>query len=164
MRGTIKHITVLTAAVAMLVLSACEPKPQPIQFGSDQCDYCRMMITEQEFGTQTLNNQGRAFKFDSIECMAAFSGTTDQADNIHSMWVPDFLNREEWLEASSAVYLHSETLRSPMGLYLSAYADQESAEEMRNEYRGEILNFEEVLLLVESEWLANGNSGQHNHQ
>jgi copper chaperone NosL len=52
--------------------------------------------------------------------------------------VPDFLNRDEWIEARSAVYLHSETLRSPMGLNLSAYENREAAEEMQQEYGGEI--------------------------
>jgi copper chaperone NosL len=153
-------ITILILSVTILL--GCEPKPQPIQLGSDQCAYCRMMITEQEFGSQILNNQGRAFKFDSVECMAAYD-VTEENENHHSKWVPDFLEREQWLNAETAVYLHSETLRSPMGLFLTAYATLEAAEQMKEEYGGEIISYDEVKELVRKEWLEkNGNNG-HRH-
>ncbi len=92
-----KTFFTISFLMTVILITGCEPKPQPIHFGSDQCDYCRMMITEQDFASQAVNNQGRAFKFDSVECMAAFDLTAENRDNIHSLWVPDFLNREEWL-------------------------------------------------------------------
>ncbi len=122
-----------------------------------------MTITEPGFGSQAVNNQGRAYKFDSVECMAAFDLTNENPENIHSKWVPNFLNRDEWVEANKAVYLQSENLRSPMGLSLSAYADRESAEEMRQEHGGEIIGYDQVKQIVEREWLSNGNIGQHTH-
>lgn len=155
--GSFLMIIFLSAAI----FTGCEPKPQPIDLGGDQCAYCRMMITEQEFGSQILNNQGRAYKFDSVECMAAYH-ITEGEENIHSKWVPDFLNRDEWLNAEDAVYLHSETLRSPMGLYLSAYSSRQSAEEMRDEYGGEIIDYSRVKEIVDAEWLQNGNNNMQN--
>ena len=163
MKGKITLMTLF--ATLLIVLAGCEPKPQPIQFGSYQGDYCRMMITEPQFASQILNNQGRSFKFDSIECMAAYALTADEPDNIHSHWVPNFENPDEWLRAEDAYFLHSETLRSPMGLYLTAYADQETAEEYRQEYRGEIVSWNEVKEIVQTEWLAdNGNRQQMDEQ
>ncbi len=152
---------VITTFISILILMACgEPRPQPIQYGSDECAYCRMIVTDAEFASQVLNNQGRSFKFDSIECMAAYDITNQDPENIHSRWVPDFHDRDEWLEAESAVYLHSETLRSPMGLFLSSYADRQTAEEMKEEYGGEVIDYDAVINLVEQEWLSNNGSGQ----
>lgn len=152
-------------AASTLLLLACEPKPQPIQYGSDQCEYCRMMITEPEYASQVLNKQGRAFNFDSIECMAAYDQTTEAQDNIHSRWVPDFsVAGEEWVNALDAHYLHSETLRSPMGLSLSAYADEEAAEEYQQEYRGELLDWNGVRDLVRREWLEDAIDPAEMHQ
>jgi len=153
--GSIFSLLILSAAIFI----GCEPKPQPINYGSDECAYCRMMITDAEFGSQIVNNQGRAYKFDSIECMAAYD-LTEEGENFHSKWVPNFLDREEWLVVEDAVYLHSETLRSPMGLFLSAYPDQASAEEMLDEYGGEIVDYENVKQIVEKEWLSNGSESQ----
>ena len=161
MKGTFKITTLV--AMLLIVLAGCEPEPQPIQFGSDQGDYCRMMITEPQFASQILNKQGRAFKFDSIECMAAYALTAEDSENFHSQWVPDFTNPVEWLRAEDAFFLHSETLRSPMGLYLSAYPDRETAEEFRQEYRGEIVGWNEVKEIVRSEWLAGNGNSQHTH-
>ncbi len=159
-----KTFFTISFLMSVILITGCEPKPQPIHFGSDQCDYCRMMITEQEFASQAVNNQGRAFKFDSVECMAAFDLTAENRDNIHSLWVPDFLNREEWLQANSAFYLRSETLRSPMGLFLSAYADNASAGRMQQEYGGEIVDYNRVKEIVEAAWLQNGGNSRHMHQ
>lgn len=156
-------VTVGTVLAIIILMSCGEPRPQPIQYGSDECAYCRMMITDAEFGSQIVNNQGRAYKFDSVECMAAYDLTED-GENFHSKWVPNFLNREEWINAEESVYLHSETLRSPMGLFLSAYADRNSAEEMKDEYGGEIIDYNAVKQLVEQEWLSNSDSGNGMHQ
>lgn len=149
--GSILMLIVLSAALFV----GCEPKPQSINYGSDECAYCRMMITDAEFGSQIVNNQGRAYKFDSVECMAAYDLSED-GENFHSKWVPNFLNREEWLMAEDAVYLHSETLRSPMGLFLSAYSDRATAEEMKEEYGGEIIDYKTVKQVVEREWFSSG--------
>jgi copper chaperone NosL len=149
---------ILSIIVAIgVITSGCEPEPQAIQYGSDECAYCKMMITEPEYGSQILNPQGRSYKFDSIECMAAYDLTNSESELL-SRWVPDFINSGNWIEAEDAVYLHSETLRSPMGLYLSAYVGRDSAEQMQSEYGGEILDYRQVLELVQAEWLAvNGN-------
>lgn len=155
--GSIIKILLVTS----ILITGCEPKPQPIDLGSDQCAYCKMMITEQEFGSQILNRQGRSFKFDSVECMAAFD-LNDDGENLHSKWVPDFLDRDTWLHAEEAVYLHSETLRSPMGLYLSAYATRNQALEMKEEYGGDVINYSRVKEIVEAEWLQNDNNDRRN--
>lgn len=162
MRGW--KIIALLLAASVALLTGCEPKPKPVEFGSDQCEYCRMMITEPEFASQALNQQGRSFKFDSVECMAAFDITHEDPGNIHSKWVPDFHNTENWVESASAYYLVSETLRSPMGLYLSANSSREIAEEMKQEYGGEIMNYEQVKEIVRAEWLTNNSRQQTHHQ
>lgn len=153
------RLTLLTAL--MLVIAGCEPEPRSIEAGNDQCAYCRMMISELEFASQLLNKQGRSFKFDSVECMAAYDLTTDNPENVHSLWVPDFHDPQHWIRSDEAFYLKSETLRSPMGLSLSAYASREQAEEMRSEYGGELISYEQVKQLVEKEWLSENDSAHH---
>lgn len=160
----VKFISITIFAALLALLTACEPKPQPIEFGHDQCEYCRMMITEPEFASQALNHRGRSFKFDSVECMAAFDLTADDPDQIHSLWVPDFHSSENWLQSTEAVYLKSESLRSPMGLGLSAYSNKSAAREMQAGYGGEIISYEKVKEVVRDAWLTNGNGSMHmNH-
>ncbi|MGF1671100.1 MAG: nitrous oxide reductase accessory protein NosL [Balneolaceae bacterium] len=145
--------------IILLLITGCEPKPKPIQYGHEDCSYCRMMITEPQYGAQTLNKQGRSFTFDSIECMAAFAQENVKAEQIdvHSHWIADFTGSEEFIRAEEAHYLHSENLRSPMGLNLSAHATLEQAEKYRGEYGGEILNWAEVKEFVHDTWLDHNN-------
>jgi copper chaperone NosL len=113
-----------------------------------------MIITEPEYASQILNKHGRAYSFDSIECMAAYdirNEATAEMD-IHSRWVPDFEGNTDWLPAEKAVYLHSETLHSPMGLFLSAYPDNQTADSFKNTYQGDILTYDGVKQLVNREW------------
>ncbi len=75
----------------LLLLNSCSKGPKPIEYGSDNCDYCRMLITDPKFGTEFINDKGKVYKFDSVECLAAFS--TEPADDMeHSMWITDFFN------------------------------------------------------------------------
>lgn len=148
----------LAVMLALFVLQACEPTPQQIHYGSDQCEHCRMLISEPEFGSQLLNIRSRSFKFDSIECLAAFELNTELSDQIHSRWVPNFLNSNDWIDANHAVYLQSETLRSPMGLFLTAYSDSISATAMQIEYGGKLMDYRQVMELVGREWFGNTTS------
>jgi copper chaperone NosL len=157
-----KHVFLPIFALLTLI-SACNHGPQPINVNSDNCDYCRMMISDKEFASQVLNKQGRSFKFDSVECMAAYDLSNEGDDVVNSRWVPNFLNTDEWLEATSAFYLHSETLRSPMGMYLSAYSNRADAERMQAEYGGRVIGYQAVLDLVRAEWLEKGGHQMHGH-
>lgn len=144
----------LILILAALFLTACGSGPAEIQYGHDECEYCRMIISEPNFATQLRTDKSMVYKFDSIECLAAFEvrGETVTSNNIAERWVPDFETRN-WVDAGHAYYLHSETLRSPMGLFLSAFETEENAEEHKRNYRGQILDYTEVKDLVKEAWL-----------
>ena len=40
--------------------------------GRPTCDYCRMIITEKEYGGRIKTAKGKTLIFDATECMAAF--------------------------------------------------------------------------------------------
>ena len=40
--------------------------------GRPTCDYCRMIITEKEYGGRIKTTKGKTLIFDATECMAAF--------------------------------------------------------------------------------------------
>ena len=54
------------------LLTACSQKPDKIRYGSDECAYCKMMITDNRFATQIVTETGKSIKFDAIECMADY--------------------------------------------------------------------------------------------
>jgi copper chaperone NosL len=145
MPGTLRRPRILHAFVAVLaalVVAGCTPSPEPIHAGSDECAQCRMRIEEPRFAAQTLNDKGRSWKFDSIECMTAFlAGSALPAAQLHSAWVADFNDPDTWLPVEEAHFLRSERLSSPMGGGLTAYGSAEAAAAARAEFGGQVLRW-----------------------
>ena len=50
-------------------LTACTVEPQPINYGTDGCHYCKMTIVDNQHAAQLVTEKGRAYKYDAIECM-----------------------------------------------------------------------------------------------
>jgi nitrous oxidase accessory protein len=116
-------------AVMAALVTACSIGPEPIQLGSDECAQCRMTISEPQFAAQALSTRGLSYKFDSIECLAAFlEGDALPAAELHSAWVTDFDAAGQWLPVEDAFFVHSERLRSPMGGGLGAHASRAAAD------------------------------------
>lgn len=117
-------------------LFACTTKgPVPINYGSDQCDYCRMSISDSRYGAEALTEKRKIHKFDSVECLIAF-GHTHPSPKFRNQWVSDFANPGKLIPAESGAYLKSDALKSPMGMNLTAFADLESADRAQQLHGG----------------------------
>lgn len=142
------------ALLIVAVLVGCAPSPEPIDYGLDTCVYCKMLITERQYGAVLVTKKGRVYKYDSVECMAAvYLQQRIPHEEIHSLWTARFDEPGTLIRATDAVFLHSSNLRSPMGLNVSAYSDRAVAEQMQARYSGDIIDWKSVLRLVEVEWL-----------
>lgn len=145
--------SVFAIPVFMLMLVACESGPRDIRIGEQECDHCRMMISDERFASQLITSQGRQYAFDAIECMVAFTDYGDGRDlDVQGKWVPDFNQKDTWLHAGEAVYLQSDGLRSPMALNLSAYGTKEEVQEQQLQLEGRILQWHELREVVREAW------------
>ncbi len=153
-RDTSGAATVTALALgATVMLSGCgAPTPRPIAFGSEACAQCLMGIEDEGHASELLTRTGRAWVFDSIECMAAFLQAMDDPDSVHSMWVTDFANPADLVSVEEAHFLVSPTLASPMGLGLTAFARLEDREGAVNAFGGRPVDWEEVKALVAERW------------
>jgi copper chaperone NosL len=154
-----------------LLLGGCGDGPRAIQFGAEECAHCRMLVSENRFASQLVTDRGRSYVFDSIECMAEFLDEAAELpeDRVRSLWVTDFAEPGSWVAAEDARFLRSESLRSPMGLNLSAHADMEAAREHQEDFGGEILSWAQVRALVADTPVRGGGGhaatagGHHGH-
>lgn len=134
----------LTLTFALLVLLACEIKPSRIQFDYDQCHACKMTISDQRFACQLVNDKGKAFKFDAIECMIPEIHRKG-IEYYSLLLVSDHQDPGRLIDAESAQYLISKDRPSPMGAFLSAYRPEYNLEiEMKN-IHGEKLSFQDLM-------------------
>jgi copper chaperone NosL len=128
----------------LLVLVACSPEPQPIEYGSDQCAFCRMTVVDRQHAAQVVTSKGRVYKFDAIECMIPYVAAEGGPQGFAHLLVADYAAPGELVNAAAATYLISPAVPSPMGAFLSAFADEDQARALRDEKGGELYSWEEI--------------------
>lgn len=145
-----------SAALLLLLLPAlplwgCGPRePVPIQVGEASCSHCLMTVADERYATELITKKGKVHFFDSVECLAAFYLEQDP-DDVASLWVTDFHTQARLIPVEEAFFLRSKDLRSPMGMNLTAFGDGIEPEAVLNSFIGEILDWAQVLALVEEE-------------
>lgn len=123
--------------VSAMVLTGCKPKSEPIVPGKDSCSECKMTITDPKFGGEIVTNKGKVYKFDDTHCMASFlKRRAVELTDIHQTLFVDYNNPGKFINVSSAEFVLSSKLRSPMGGNAAAFADKASAEKKSAELDG----------------------------
>jgi copper chaperone NosL len=154
-RRDLKQAAVIATAVgasALLAAGCGEPTPRPIAYGTDACEHCHMGLAEPGHGAEALLATGRAYVFDSVECLAGWL-VEDRGDvEIHSLWVMDFTEPGSLVRVEDAFFLRSPTLTSPMGLGLTAFGRVEDRDGAVNAFGGDPLTWAEVRAFVSEAW------------
>lgn len=127
----------------LLLAVACSPKPSPIEYGADKCDFCRMTIVDEQHAAEVVTDKGKAFKFDAIECMVQYVQQENET-NFAMYLVNDYLEPGELIDATESTFLISPNIPSPMGAFLSAFADAEQARRFQAEKQGELYTWDEL--------------------
>lgn len=131
--------------VLFLGLSSCKIEAEPIEYGHDQCHYCKMNIVDREHASQYVTPKGKQFKFDAIECMV-----NDLRDNPKTpaiLLVSDY-GQSQMTPAKAASYLISPEIQSPMGANLSGFATKVGALKIKEEHGGKIYTWDELQKVV----------------
>ncbi len=128
--------------ISVLVLS-CTVKSKPIEYGSDQCTFCKMTIVDKAHGSQVVTNKGRIHNFDAIECMVDFLKDQDEAAFKYIL-TPDFSNPGTLVDVKSATFIYSKQIPSPMGAYISRFAKRQDIEALPKEIEVQILTWNEI--------------------
>ena len=124
-----KNIKLLTFVLSLFlfVTSCAQSGPKEINVGKDQCDHCKMTITEQKYATQLVTDKGRVYKFDDIICMENFSNSNTDKSKGAKKYVVDFPSGK-FIDASKATYITGGTIKSPMNGNIQAYKDKAAAQ------------------------------------
>ncbi|WP_138430978.1 nitrous oxide reductase accessory protein NosL [Fodinibius saliphilus] len=130
--------------VLFILLVACSQEPAEVHYGSDECAHCKMMITDGRFASQIVTDKGKSIKFDAIECMTVYHRNNKEELKNAKLWVSNFANPGEWIEAPDAQFVKSEVVKSPMGESLLAFPTATKAENHVEEQPGKLINWKEV--------------------
>ncbi len=136
------RISFATLILMLPMLTSCSPDPLKINYANDVCSHCKMSVVDQKFGAGMVTLKGKKFTFDSIECLVEYLNEKQlDEEKFAEIKVTNYMNPGSLISASTAVYLRSEKLPSPMGGYLTAYSSLKNAQEMKTKNGGEIMDW-----------------------
>jgi len=132
-----------------LLLIGCSKEPKPISYGEDECEFCKMLVMDKRYGSEMVTAKGKIYFFDSIECLVGYIDNMKMSkDDYHSLWVSNYANPGDIIDAEDADYLKNDSLRSPMGLNVLAVETDQQLEPILKEYGGTKLQFNDLFKLV----------------
>ncbi|WP_276498970.1 nitrous oxide reductase accessory protein NosL [Pontibacter litorisediminis] len=141
----------LSLALLAVALGSCSPEPKPIPYGQANCAHCSMTVADNRYGAELVNEKGKPYFFDSAECLMAYViEQPEQGEKAAYLLVTDFTRPGELLNAKDAQYLQAKALPSPMGMYLTAVADEATATKMQKEIGGQVLTWSEAVSAVQN--------------
>ena len=127
-----------------LLLASCSIEPVPIEYNHDECAYCKMKISDVRFGAELVTSKGKIYKYDSAECLVRTYIESEQKDFAHIL-VTDYSTPEKLIDATAANFIISQNQPSPMGGFLSAYAQKDHAVNTIKEKGGKELDFDKLV-------------------
>ncbi|WP_372757262.1 nitrous oxide reductase accessory protein NosL [Mariniflexile sp.] len=138
---TLKYFLII---LSLPLLLGCNVSPQPINYGQDTCDYCKMTIVDKVHAAEIVTNKGKVYKFDATECMVHYLEEFNTAE-IKLYLSNNYTEPTVLIDATKATFLISENIPSPMGAFLSAFKTKEDAEKMQKEKGGKLYSWESLL-------------------
>lgn len=140
---------ILALLFLTLSFNACTPSPEPINYGEDECEYCKMRVTDNKYGSEIVTDKGKVYKFDSIECLIEFALEKNIIGDVNQTFlVTNFANPGNLIDTRTAVYVQNDDYRSPMGLNVSAFGSESEAQKFLSENGGRKLSWFGVIELV----------------
>ncbi|MFM1875238.1 MAG: hypothetical protein RL266_975 [Bacteroidota bacterium] len=129
--------------ILALLLSGCAVEPQPINYGADACNYCKMNIVDTQHAAQFVTSKGKCYRFDAIECMLNLEKDFVEAP-IELFLICDYAKPGSLIDATTATYLISENIPSPMGGFLSGFSSSDEAKTIKTEAGGELFTWQQL--------------------
>lgn len=136
------------------MLCACNPGcgdrdetgPPTLHLGYDVCDFCKMIISDQNFAAacivRSTDGRARSVAFDDIGCLLEFQESPADGTIEHA-YVTDY-DTGDWLNASDALYIQSPDIRSPMASGMIASQTPTGADRLADRFDASVMRFDEL--------------------
>lgn len=120
--------------------------PPEIAYGQDVSDGCGMIISDPAYAAASVLKDGTTYKFDDVGDMLKYH--FERPDKTVAEYFVHDYQTQQWLTADQAVFVQSDSLVSPMGYGLAAFATREAAEAFASEREGQVWDLNNVKLYV----------------
>ena len=146
---TSNHPATAIAVVAMLfIFVSCSNEIKPINYGKDDCAFCKMTIVDKRFGVEIISHKGKVFKMDDLGCAAQFvNNGRISRDDIGDVFINNFAGSGELLNIKQSSIVKNETLGSPMGGNMAAFANAHEADNFIQSNGGNLVSVQSVIAI-----------------
>ena len=133
-----KHRTPAIAVASIcLMMMACTPKAEKINYGNDNCAECKMIIMDPKFGAEIVTTKGKVFKFDDVHCIAVFLERRGvELTDIHETLFSSYETPHEFINVQQAEFVVSSSFKSPMAGNAAAFKNKSVAAKKSNAIAG----------------------------
>ena len=145
-----KYNLFVLLTATFLALGCAGNDPVPIQYNTDNCAFCQMLITDHRFGSELITPKGKVFKFDSIECLVQYSQMPNNYDSENTaVYVTSMLEPDVLFDAKKAMFVISDEISSPMGANLAAFTSHEKAKGAVKDEKAKHYSWDKLLKELE---------------
>lgn len=128
-----------------LSLSGCSTDPQPIRIGQDNCDFCKMTISDNRFGAEIITKKSKVYKFDDEHCIMAFLHSKKvEQEQIAGTYFTNFSSPHQLINVENAYFLQSPSFKSPMNGNIAAFSNEDSLEKILPKFYGNKISWEDM--------------------
>ena len=137
--------TAAVLTIGLFAMSSCgNPGPRPVKINEDVCAFCKMTLTDPLFASQLTTLKGRQYVFDDLSCMTAYKKENTIVE-VDRFYVADFCSPSAFIDLEQAILLRSDSLRSPMGGNVAAFAIQDSATHAKHRYGASEVSWADLM-------------------
>ena len=137
--------SLLLISLFSITLSGCSTEAQPIRIGQDNCDFCKMTISDNRFGAELVTKKGKVFKFDDTHCLVSFLQTAKTEEQQRGeIYCTNFIAPHNLINVKQAFFLQSPSLKSPMNGNIASFSNQDSLHNMLPKYYGNTISWEDM--------------------
>ena len=143
-----KNIVTIVITISFLFIACSSAGPVPIELGKEPCSYCKMTISDPQFGGEIITVKGKVYKFDDLHCLTGFLKEGAVAKNdIKDMYAVNFSGNHNLIKADENLLLYkSDLLHSPMNGNIAAFDNRDSLAVTINNFKGGMpLNWDELI-------------------
>lgn len=120
----------LMVFLGIILLMSCTIEPEAINYGKDNCQFCKMTIMDKKYGCEVVTQKGKVFKFDDVSCMIKYINISAQTlkDYAHIV-VNSYDKTANLIDVNKVFFVVSPNFSSPMMGNTAAFSNEKLANE-----------------------------------
>lgn len=128
----------------VLTISCGTKEPEPIKLNVDGCEYCKMKISDGQFGAELITSKGRVYKFDDMHCMVNYHQENSSV-KVQAFYIHDFNQVSVLIPAETAFFVKGGEINSPMRGNIIAVQTEEEAKEKALLFNAKKISWNEII-------------------